>query len=584
MSSRSDSRVRGMEAPGTRDMWSGTKTLVFSSNFTMGPLFSRGVLLAAAAGEPTEIAFFDRACDKLPHGAAQLPARWISEASTSVRNFVPVAIELRAGVPVRHDPLSFEHVLLEDVQGLVFRDERERDRVLNATFGDYSLKNLDVDTRVQPEAFIGPDETVGPAKAEIDGDPKRLRIADAVAGMYFSYFARCGGYQRVVDIEASDGVGTRLRKVIAGLERSGETFATLDELLSVAAGRVLIRYPVRLGWPAREVLDSLKSEGTTLLASAAASDERLSGELARWHERAAAVLEEKGPEPQLRDDQHLCARALMLLLLRGGDPDELKGNPGAGALVIGKEVALLALALAGLRSGLRALPSELKIDHGRGLTRAWLEFGSRQFVNWLAGTSLLRFGLQIEYRRVGTLQGEWQFKDANDVLMSRAAEFDADLVRIHSIGRSLGFEFEETKVGELSTRAGKSQRIVRLAVIGDSSEARIVRFCTPLQDPPKKRPAKVTARGLGLPGDDLLEMLLTNADPGVNCRIGIDRAWGVPMVLADQLMATLDVQEFRRHLLHVVEIADRWAEQHPVKAKKSRKTKGASRVEVEARS
>jgi hypothetical protein len=389
--------------------------------------------------------------------------------------------------------------------------------------------------------------------------------------MYFAYFARCGGYERTVALAASAGAGDRLRKVFKGLENANEPYSTLDELLSLIAGRVLVRYPMRIGWPSREVLERLKTEAESALTTARDDTDRLRGELLRWHERALAVLEEKGPEPQLGDDQHLCARALMLLLLRGGDPDELKGNPGAGALVIGKEVALLALALAGLRSGLRALPSELKVDPDKGLTRSWLEFGARRFVSWFAGTSLSRLDLQIEYRRVGTLQGEWQFKDGDNLLMSRVAEFDADLVRVHSIGRSLGFEFDEAEGGALSTRPGKSQRAVRLSIIGNGGDSRIVRFCTLLQEIPKKKPARVTVRGLGLSMDDLLEMLLMNADPTVNCCIGIDRESGVPMVLADQLMATLDVQEFRRHLLHVAEIADWWVERHPPTPKTPRK-------------
>ncbi len=564
MSSSRSSRKSDTRTPATRDLWSGNE-LVLSSNFTMGPLFSRGVLLAPAAGEPTEVAFFDQVRDRLPHGVAHLPAKWVAEANASVRNFVPVAIELRQGVSVRRAPLSVEHVLLEDVQGLVFRDERERDRVLSATFGDYSLRALGVETSVRAEVFSGAEEPVAPTRTEVEGDAHRLRIADAAAGMYFAYFARCGGYQRLIELAAPDGVGSRLKKVLGGLENSAEPFGTLDELLSTVAGRVLIRYPTRLGWPSREVLDAIKAEADARLE--VDSDDRLRGDLARWHERALAVLEAKGPEPQLSDDQHLCARALMLLLLRQGDPDELKGNPGAGALVIGKEVALLALSLAGLRSGLRALPHELKVDSSKGLTRSWLEFGSRRFVSWLAGTSLLQLGVQVDYRRVATLQGEWQIKDNDVVLMSRAAEFDADLVRLHSMGRSLGFEFDESENGELSTRAGISQRAVKLMVMGDTGESRTVRFSTRLAPVPKKAPARVSARGLGLSADELLEMLLTNTDRQVHCRLGIDRASATPIVLADQLMSTLDVQEFRRHLLHVAEVADQWVERYPPKPK-----------------
>ena len=578
MGSRRKSQKRGKEVSGIQDMWSGAKTLVFSSNFTMGPLFSRGVLLAPGAGESTEVAFFDSAGDRLLHRATQIPASWVADASMSVRNLVPLAIELHRGVSVRRAPLSVEYVLLEDVEALVFRDERERDRVLSATFGDFSLKALSIEARIDADAFVAPAETLSPVVSKPD-DAHRLRLADAAAGLYFAYFARCGGQEQVVAPRAtSAGARGRLRKVFEGLEDANEPYTTLDDLLSSIAGRVLVRYPTRMGWPSREVLESLKSEAASALVSAGDNAERLRGELARWHERAVAVLEEKGPEPQLADDPHLCARALMLLLLRGGDPDELKGNPGAGALVIGKEVALLALALAGLRSGLRALPSELKVDPAKGLTRSWLEFGARCFVNWFAGRPLSRLDLQIEYRRAGTLQGEWLFKDGGNLLMSRVAEFDADLVRVHSIGRSLGFEFDEADGEALSTRTGESQRAVKLSIIGDGGDSRIVRFCTLLQEVPKKKPAKVTARGVGLSADDLLEMLLTNADRTVNCRIGIDRESGVPTVLADQLMATLDVQEFRRHLIHVAEVADRWAAQHPPTRRKPRKAVKAASV------
>jgi len=555
-----------------------TDRYLFTSNYSFGALIARGVLFAPAAGERTDVPFFDSFGGELPVVKGGIPEDWVKRSETDVRNLVPMAAELRSGAQVHKINGEAEYLLLKDVERLVFRSESELKRVRQAPFGDLSLDALDLELNVRPELF----EHASSDRAQSDlgfgteheqrvdkgaAYSERLRRADGFAGALSAYLIKCpatGGHLGLADSKWSGPLAPSaafFRIFFNGLGGAARPDG-LDDLLIRSTSPVLLRYALQDGWPAAEVLDSIHQAASESLGEEKSDLRR---ELDRWRDRGREVLSDEGALPDLGDGQRVGARALMLLLLRDGEPDSVLASleGPSGALQVGREVALLALSMASFRSGLRALPLALKTFSDPTSARRWLEFLGGLTARCLDSEKVGVKDTELSYRSLRALQGLWSIRRKGELLFERAADFDPDLEKVYSMGRALQYDLVEAGPDRLECVVGADVH-VELSLSGRPEDPnRVVRFRVPLRASTfSKRTKTVTLRNLKEKPADLLELLCLNAEQDQNCRFAIDRGTGVPDVRVDQLVSTLDQSEYRRHLTHVAEVASAWMRKH----------------------
>jgi hypothetical protein len=160
----------------------------------------------------------------------------------------------------------------------------------------------------------------------------------------------------------------------------------------------------------------------------------------------------------------------------------------------------------------------------------------------------------ISYRPIRTLQGEWIVTISSGEVARRVAEFDRGLERLLTMGRHLGFEFEEHGTSGLVTqvtRPNGHRRPVYLDLLQrEQSSGAIVRFSSPMLNL-----VGLQSRAR-LPKEFLLDLLVRNSSPEMNCRFAIVDADSVIVALVDQLLATLDEAELKQHVQHVAQVAD----------------------------
>ena len=564
--------------------------LVLVSSFAIGPLLARGCLVAdddelAAAGSQLGVG-------KLLVGAAPVQSSWINAVEHSARNTIPIAIQLRPGRSIRllrpaGSSRSIEAVCLSDTLALLFRTQKELSRFSAVEFGNYSLEALRIPMKVDASAFdqasgseststLGSQVENGdsgsvhkpPAELEV-ADVEVLRVAlrraDSLAGaVAYLLTSSPGRHSWMRGVKALSDGGPQWsadsswpEKTMAAVMRVIPEVSDADRALLLATVDVVSTLPVEQGWPTDQVLSDVRRRAMDYTTTAGESATK---EIALWADRAREVLEARAEPHSLSDDAHVVSRAILLLLLRGDLENIVNGiATSVGRQRPGLHVLGVASCLAAFRTGARALPSRCKTGvDGEGSGRL-LDYVGELFAGYLQSESSSLFppGVprpELSYRRIRTLQGEWVTKVNTREISRIPAVFDTGLERLFSMGRDLGFEFEEHGESGLATRVVSSdgrQRPVYLRVLkGDSAAGAVVRFSSPTL-----RVTGVKSRSR-LPKELLLDLLERNADPEINCRFAIEQDEGpVVVVLVDQLLGTLDEAEFQKHVVHVAQVA-----------------------------
>lgn len=562
-------------------------TIVLSTHFAIGPLLSRGCLLSVDDLASSTIDTKNGPRFHTSNGS--MMSEPIDAAVASARNVIPICIQLAPGRSVRQTPVkgttfSVEAVCLSDVRALLFRNEKEKARFSSIEFGNYSLEGLGLSLKAEPSVFPQPgsetrlvtDATsieVGveqPPVSTVEGADKTtsnvrsvIREAECVSGFVAYLFTASPGrkqWMRGVEALAS-------RKAVWKDQASWPeklTTAILNQASTDAEGAlagsvvdVLRGYPVEDGWPSARVLSEIATRALERMASGTEKDVR---DMKLWSDRAADVLGAKVEPQSMSDEAFALQRAVLLLLLRG-DVEAIGAGVTAasGRQKPGPQVFGIAGSLAALRTGLRSLPSRCKIGSDQQAPGRLLAYLGDLFL------ALLKHGLNpafwptdvprptVTYRSIRPLQGEWVITVAGEEISRIPAEFDTGLERLLTMGRDLGYEFEERGDTGLATyvpQADGDRRPVYLRVVktGSADDA-VVRFSSPTL-----RLVGVNSRAR-LPRELLLKLLMHNSRPDMNCRFAIEDEEGIIVVLVDQLLGTLDDAEFNRHVHHVAQVA-----------------------------
>src|SRR5262245_26971407 len=134
------------------------KVVVLSSNFTIGPLLSRGCLLPDALEGDAIIE--SRMPLRLLWFADAVPTNWVEALVASARNVTPIAIRLFRGRKVREIPVGnrttrVECIAIADVEQLFFKSDKDRARFESLEFGNYALAGSGLRTGVDEALFNG---------------------------------------------------------------------------------------------------------------------------------------------------------------------------------------------------------------------------------------------------------------------------------------------------------------------------------------------------------------------------------------------------------------------------------------------
>lgn len=436
---------------------------ILSSNYTLPSLLARGLMFTPNAGDGEGLAYLDQWHDRFPCDTNGVPEAWSSGVETSARNAFPILLKLRhqrrpIALRSRRDHRSLEALLLEDVDKFVFRSEEEKERFLSFEFENVPLESVTGRAVVDLARFraLAPKGS-RTRRADTSDDHELsaiIRRADgigAIIALILSNSRSNGewvhqlGLITTVDPKRSMS-DCWLREVIERLRKPNSPLPSdLDRALLAATCRVLLRHPLASGWPSAQILSEVVTEALTGSNPTAIASYHV--ELDAWANHCHEVLSGKTLTVMLSDEKSIARRALLLLLLRGtvqAVSAASLDDPRSG-LVVGRNVKMLALALAAAREGLRALGREFKsiendaqpIDLRKSLSSIIVE----EMRCMLTGASRPpSYQIDVGYVRLGSLCGQWEVRLPGTTTICLPAGFHKRLQEAYQRFNKLGID------------------------------------------------------------------------------------------------------------------------------------------------
>jgi len=566
--------------------------VVLTSNFTIGPLFSRGCLLPPSLEDPDHPS--PDSWNTLKHLRGRLPRAWGEDIARMARNVFPIGLVLKgtrsvARIASNVAGSTIEAVRLADVERIAFRCQGELERCCGLEYSNYDTNVLARLAVVDAGVFDGDDAQISGAAGDAtadrcersreddDGTPRHaprlesvrdaIRLADCRAALVAYLCTSSPGkheWIRGLDAVLSGKHGHEAMPwpgpVVRAIAGRDPGLPPVETALLTAVVRNLPKLPVEAGWPADAILRDVSEEATRRLRERSVDSSAEVHAVELWRSRALDVLSSRAEPQSMSDDAYRLQRSLLLLLLRG-DLDSIHcpspshvGTHGPGPIVQG-----IAGLLAAYRTGLRAMPTRYK-QSATGSTK-WLEYLGDVFMGFVGNArdqELVPVGVpapKAKYRAVKALQGEWVVALSREEIARLPRLVDPALEELLARGRQLGFDFrdhgEEELVASVSRPGGKSLDVYIQILPGRDVGKQMVRFYT------KPLDARSPSRAKKISRDVAVRLLQHNAESDMSCRFAIDGNSHV-VVLADQLLATLDHDEFRHHVAHVAEVADKF--------------------------
>jgi hypothetical protein len=546
---------------------------VLSSNYTVPAFLARGLLLAPGAGESSEIPFLDRWGNHLVVNSGGVPTEWAHDVELGARNAFPILLRCRNGVKpkvIGKGKTAIDYLRLEDVDRLVFRSEEERERFFGFDFANMPAINDDM-LEVRAAAFAHP---IAGRRVRIPEAPKlpnaggaHLRRADALAALAAVTISRGmtapGWIPGLREIAGPAGKRQPVRSFVgrlAELVRSEEASeeAEIDSQILAATVAVLMKQSIEQGWPALEILERIRADSASRLG---ASPDQVN-DLERWAKHCRDVVEGREEPPVLSDDRSIVRRAVLLLLLRGAVEELDAGHPSVAAhdTSIGRAVRQLALALAAIRTGFRALDRTFKDVGNRDGRQDLRPATSTIFLDELVGApTSKRAAVTCTLSGDGAFSAAWTVHVAGvDPIVvpmfvePAVAEFSSRLEALKYRRRPISSETDE---GGVAFALGADDRSLRAFArpvrIGQKDPEMLVRIDVD-DGAVGARPGKRTMQML-------TELLELQASVGFEGRFAITAADGQLYVLSEIAQTGLDDGALRRRLGALYEQAMRGA-------------------------
>jgi hypothetical protein len=568
--------------------------LVLTSNFTLPILLARGILFAPAAGESSQLDFLDSWGADLPVHPRAIPRNWVAGLEGSARNAFPIALCVRSdasglALGSREPRTPISYLKLDDVRQFVFRNEEERERFFSWTFENVPEFSARERCVVDSTKFEGDAEakaaTTEPSDAATDppvvlDSGAALRRSDALVALLAVVLLHgvalkewFGALSKLTSVDwvSSPDHKPWLIQLIASLAPTAPVvFEDLDSALLGATVGAMLRHPYELGWPAEQILDEIRAATRSAVSPGGAV--RADQDLDAWVKHCRNIIAAKAEPPVLSDEKSIVRRAILLLLMRGGIQELLEvpaPNRGPG-LVVGPLVRMLALGLAAIRTGFRAMPREYKVmasaDGPQDVRKALVDLFVADFHLRLSGASwCFPAPIEIEYRRREMLEAEWIVRFGAAAPIAVPATLNAILKTLGTRAKTLGFEvwnedgerLRLTPVGDEASllpvhAAASASNTNEPAVIRLSSEVPIYKASKPSSR--KRKPKSASS----MPKEFFLDLLKEQfrGDPRIALGVSED---GEGLYLVSEIVATISDAELRTRALEMSRRATRYS-------------------------
>ena len=530
---------------------------VISSNFSLYPLLSRGVLFPPAVelnDEYEKSAPFFSAF-KLYENAVITSDMQPLQSQT--RNVIPIALELNQSFTKekRRETIALQMIKLSWIKRIVFRSEKEMKRFVFGAFDDVDVSLIDVVMAVDESVFVDdlalgnvcefPSEIVERSEANIVD----RAIAFNLAILKFP----------VMDSKWADFISNQVHGRRANYDTSyyrtlafvgdiivNSNIATQNwkhALLQSVVNELTQTVPQN-GWAPREFLERNQFILNSQLSRSCENfDEQA---FANWFTLAKGILNQERSLPDLPDTEDVTLRALLLLIVYKSPKDLLELRNYKSDLEVGVRVWQLAMICSVACVGMRALDAKLKFCDDKILNSSLL----KHLVEAVLSNAKID-GARLPQNAKLTItssSGENSF-GANvfykkDLLMQRREEIRTELTKANSDCKYYGFTTNiiAPNAFEVSHENGAPLEFpVKISVEKADSGLNIICFKVNLTQPETSlfmalKHGKRLAR-------ETVECLLTlNNETGVTCRVAMDNRSQI-LIKSDQLLDTLDADE-----------------------------------------
>jgi hypothetical protein len=578
-----------VETPRSTDGTAADRRYVLASSYTVFPLFSRGCLVPAMYEQDGDEAPEAVISKTLPVWSGSIPAEFVAATEEGARNIIPLALELKEAAEVRElatDGGYIPMVAISDIRAIWFRHDEEMRRFRSWSYQDVDLDAVEIPMKCSPSVFSAePEQAVPMLPAIHDSQIKSVRAAVRRADMYLGFMASAlgscgpsdrelGDLKRLLDLELipkndfDSSPELETARALFGIG-TAPTAANpnSDTLLLTACVSTLASYPGRAGWPAKEVLERIRSVAVETFDQRGGNGAPLE-EIEDWVEYCEKALTAESTEVRwtLSDAGSVVRRGILLLLLRG-EPLAIEADRDSqGTVVIGKRVRRLALLLASLRYGLRALPTDLKFGSGVS-SKSLLSHSADLFANIVPHRELERMTparhTKLRYDEGTEYRGRLELTIGSEVLRSIPADTPPGLRKVSEDCRYYGYEVKRLSAHSLEVSSGEHEKLarpVRVSLLEERSSQDKIRFsCTAYPLAKTKRRSSHTPeleRALKqVSKDKLLRLLISNSAEATACRVAVSPTTAEVVVIVDQLLGTMDRDECIAHLENASSLA-----------------------------
>jgi hypothetical protein len=225
---------------------------------------------------------------------------------------------------------------------------------------------------------------------------------------------------------------------------------------------------------------------------------------------------------------------------------------------------MLALAMAAIRTGFRALPRECKtFESNEGTSDVRGPMGQLFIVDFSSRLSAkpvdMSMPIHVEYRGRAVLEGDWVVRFGASSPVTLRAEFDPRLKELAARAKRLGLEVSD-----------EDGRLLRLVVLADQGDVRpvlltiesgkerderaLVRLSSELlvSSTPKSRLRKQKPKPAStMPKDFFLGLLKEQLTAGADWRFGLSADGEKLYIFSDHSLDRLDDSEFQKWILEV---------------------------------
>ena len=538
-----------------------TKKMLYalSSNFTLYPLFSRGLLFAPSNELSSEYTKDDPFFSFFELYDEKVLVNKLEALSVQSRNVYPIAIELVPTVIRRlfGETKSLECIKISWVKSLVFRDAKELKRFQFGAFEDVNLQKFNVPLKVDDSIFANVlNLPTAEEQLECDITEKLAKRIDREIAFNWSLlsFPKINAEWSIFlqnlnpppvnnNLESDYKAVSCINNTIKGgaIHHTDWELSLFEIFLSEIQSNIN-----NGGWAPRDFLN----KNATIIENKLKNDflDFNSDKFKNWVTLIQDILNQDKEFPILKDKKNIILRVLMLLIIYTTPESILKLREIKGEREIGVRIWNLAMVAAVSCVGMRRLPADLKFFDNKSeniellnylidastyqLTPQTFRFSkAKPKVNFVASEEHNSFIVNIYNKKKR--------------ILTRKVSLRSELIKAKADCEYYGFKTNITSPDAFSVTAENYKELAFPVEISTSidanTETQFLSFAINLTTP-KNMIFEATFNNKRLNRDLLEALMKINFQSGNNCRVCLDNCSNI-WVKSDQLLDTMDRDE-----------------------------------------